>query len=132
MIEAGQRNARFVIFTPHFLLLLSVCFVFDFCDDRELTAYRPSTEAFTLLARARNAADEQRNRQLHASVSLALSLRSYQYKIISPVLSNQAWVWVCEREVYWPCAGGLSAVNSIRTHLRDPINSGLTRWRMVV
>ncbi|CAN0350117.1 unnamed protein product [Ascophyllum nodosum] len=56
----------------------------------ELTAYRPSTEAFTLLARARNAADEQRNRQLHASVSLALSLWSYQYKIISPVLSNQA------------------------------------------
>ena len=35
-------------------------------------------------------------------------------------------------EVYWPCAGGLSAVNAIGTQLRDPINSGLTRWRMVV
>ena len=37
-----------------------------------------------------------------------------------------------ELEVYWPCAGGLSAVNAIGTHLRDPINSGLTRWRMAV
>ena len=29
-------------------------------------------------------------------------------------------------EVYWPCAGGLSTVNTIGTQLRDPINSGLT------
>ena len=35
-------------------------------------------------------------------------------------------------EVYLPCAGGLSAVNAIGTQLRDPINSGLTRWRMAV
>ena len=35
-------------------------------------------------------------------------------------------------EVYWPCAGGLSAVNAIGTQLRDPINAGLTRWRLVV
>ena len=35
-------------------------------------------------------------------------------------------------EVYWPCAGGLSAVNAIKTQLHDPINSGLTRWRMAV
>ena len=35
-------------------------------------------------------------------------------------------------EVYWPCAGELSAVNAIGTQLRDPINSGLTRWRMAV
>ena len=35
-------------------------------------------------------------------------------------------------EVYWPCVGGLSAVNAIGTQLRDPINSGLTGWRMVV
>ena len=35
-------------------------------------------------------------------------------------------------EVYWPCASGLSTVNAIGTHLRDPINSGLTRWRMAV
>ena len=35
-------------------------------------------------------------------------------------------------EDYWPFAGGLSAVNAIRTQLRDPINSGLARWRMAV
>ena len=35
-------------------------------------------------------------------------------------------------EVYWPCAGGLSAVNAIGTQLRDPINSGLSRLRMAV
>ena len=35
-------------------------------------------------------------------------------------------------EVYWPCAGGLSVVNAIGTQLRDPKNSGLTRWRMAV
>ena len=35
-------------------------------------------------------------------------------------------------EVYWPCAGGLSAVNAIGTHLRNPKHSGLTRWRMAV
>ena len=33
-------------------------------------------------------------------------------------------------EVYWPCAGGLSAVNAIGAQLRDPINSGVTRWRL--
>ena len=31
-------------------------------------------------------------------------------------------------EVYWPCASGLSAMNAFGTQLRDPINSGLTRW----
>ena len=35
-------------------------------------------------------------------------------------------------EDYWPCAGGLSTVNAIGTQLHDPINSGLTRWRMAV
>ena len=35
-------------------------------------------------------------------------------------------------EVYWPCAGGLSAVNAIGAQLRDPINSGLTQWRLNV
>ena len=35
-------------------------------------------------------------------------------------------------KVYWPCAGGLSAVNAIGTQLRDPIKSGLTRWRLAV
>ena len=35
-------------------------------------------------------------------------------------------------EVYWPFAGGLLAVNAIGTQMRDPINSGLTRWRVAV
>ena len=35
-------------------------------------------------------------------------------------------------EVYWPRAGGLSAVSAIGTQSRDAINSGLTRWRMAV
>ena len=35
-------------------------------------------------------------------------------------------------ELYWPRAGELSAVNAIGMQLRDPINSGLTRWRMAV
>ena len=35
-------------------------------------------------------------------------------------------------EVYWPCAGGLSAaVNAIGTQLREPINLGLARWRIM-
>ena len=43
--------------------------------------------------------------------------------------STRYWNYL---EVYWPCAGGLLAVNAIGTQLRDPINSGLTRWRMAV
>ena len=35
-------------------------------------------------------------------------------------------------EVYWPCADGRSAVNAIDMQLRDPINSGLTRWCMAL
>ena len=35
-------------------------------------------------------------------------------------------------EDYRPFAGGLSAVNVIGTQLRDPKNSGLTRWCMAV
>ena len=35
-------------------------------------------------------------------------------------------------EACWPCAGGLSAVNAIGTQLHNPMNSGLTRWRMTV
>ena len=65
--------------------------------------------------------------------------------------SYQQWVWereayinwsmvTCKKatlvrnylEVYWPCAGGLSAVNAIGTQLRDPINSRLTRRRLAV
>ena len=36
------------------------------------------------------------------------------------------------REDYWPCAGVPTAVNVIGTQLRDPMNSGLTRWCMAV
>ena len=43
--------------------------------------------------------------------------------------STRYWNYL---EDYWPCAGGLSAVNVIGTQFRDPINSGLTRWRMAV
>ena len=42
------------------------------------------------------------------------------------------WVYL---QVYWPCAGGLSAVNAIGTQLRHPINSGLTPsgvWRFEI
>ena len=35
-------------------------------------------------------------------------------------------------EDYWPCAGGLSEVSAIGDHLRDPINSGPTRYRLAV
>ena len=46
-------------------------------------------------------------------------------------LPRQHW-FETTLEVYWSCAGGLSAVNAIGTHFRDPINSELTRWRMAV
>ena len=35
-------------------------------------------------------------------------------------------------EVYWACAGKLSAVNAIGMQLRNPINSGLTRFYFAV
>ena len=35
-------------------------------------------------------------------------------------------------EDYWPCAGGISAVNATGTQMRDPIHLGLIRWRMTV
>ena len=46
-----------------------------------------------------------------------------------PAKATPIWKYF---EVYWPCAGGLLAVNVIGTQLRDPINSGLMRWRMEV
>ena len=50
----------------------------------------------------------------------------------SMVMQRQHPLLEFDLEDYRPCAGGLSAVNAIGTHLRDPINSGLTRWRMAV
>ena len=35
-------------------------------------------------------------------------------------------------EHLWPCDGGLSVVNAIGRQLRDPINTGLTQWRLTV
>ena len=51
--------------------------------------------------------------------------------LIGPWWPAKAALFRNYREVYWPCAGGLSAVNAIGTQLRDPINLGLTRWRGV-
>ena len=47
--------------------------------------------------------------------------------LIGPWSSAKAALVRDYLEVYWPCAGGLSAVNAIGTQLRDPLNSGLTR-----
>ena len=55
-----------------------------------------------------------------------------EYKLIHGVLPSKAAPVRNYLEVYWPYAGGLSAVNAIGTQLRDPINSGLARWRMAV
>ena len=49
--------------------------------------------------------------------------------MVRPAKVALAWNY---REVYWPCAGGLSAVNAIGKQSRDPINSGLAQWRMAV
>ena len=51
------------------------------------------------------------------------------WSMVTSAKAAPVWKYL---EVYWPCAGGISAVNVIGTQLRDPINSGLTRWRMAV
>ena len=38
--------------------------------------------------------------------------------------STRYWNYI---ENYWPCGGGLSAVNVIGTQLRDPIKSALAQ-----
>ena len=72
---------------------------------------------------------------------------THRYHTLSTPTSYQKWVWereahfnwsmvTCQSstrywnylEVYWPCAGGLSAVNAIGTQLRDPINLGLNPY----
>ena len=52
--------------------------------------------------------------------------------LIGPWLPAKAAIVRNYLEIYWSCAGGLSAVNANGTQKRDPINSGLTRWRMAV
>ena len=53
------------------------------------------------------------------------------FMVIYQLKAASVWNYL---EVYWPCPGGLSAVNAIigGMHLRGRINSGLTRWRMAV
>ena len=41
--------------------------------------------------------------------------------------STRYWNYL---EDYWPCAGGLSAVNAFGTQLGDPINPELILWHM--
>ena len=43
--------------------------------------------------------------------------------------STRYWNYL---EDYWPCAGGLSAVNAIGTQLRDPLNSSSTYSRRIL
>ena len=66
---------------------------------------------------------------VHTNIPLRLPLRNVIRKSSINRQSNVASVLL---EVYWPCAGGVSAVNAIGTPLCDPINLGLTRWRMAV
>ena len=42
------------------------------------------------------------------------------------------WAIVAAHWDYRPCAGGLSAVNTLDTQIRGPISSGLTKWRLTV
>ena len=49
--------------------------------------------------------------------------------VINLKMQHRYWNYL---EYLWPCAGGFSEVNAIGTQLRDPINSGLTRWRLTV
>ena len=49
------------------------------------------------------------------------------WSIVTCKGSTRYWNYL---EDYWPSAGGVLAVISIGTQLRDPINSGPTRWRM--
>ena len=70
-----------------------------------------------------------------------ISLRYFQHAQCIPLVDvgKRGFIVTCQGalvrnyvEVYWPCAGGLSAVNAIGTQLRDPIDSGLTRRRVTV
>ena len=54
------------------------------------------------------------------------------YSLVHGDISAKAALVRNYLEVYWPCANGLSSVNAVGTHLRDPINSGLARWRMAI
>ena len=61
-----------------------------------------------------------------------LQVRCRQRYLPFSLLQTKAELVQNYLEDCWPCDGGLSAVNAIGTQLRDPINSGLIRWRMAV
>ena len=64
---------------------------------------------------------------------LVIGVGKERHTLIGPCdLQNGSTRYWKYPEDYWPCAGGLSAVNAIGTQLRDSTNSGLTRWRMTV
>ena len=66
---------------------------------------------------------------------VAHDLYIYQYNVVGVGKERRIKDWsmvTCKMADYWPCAVGLSAVNAIGTRLRDPINSGLTLWRLTV
>ena len=57
------------------------------------------------------------------------------HELVHGDLQNGSFRYWNYLEDYWPCAGKLSAVPSVRNNcvpMHDPINSGLTRWRMAV
>ena len=89
--------------------------------------------------------DLEQDWQQFSYASLILVCDDHTYSTFNIPTSYQSLVWEREAhinwsrvakaalvrnylEVYWPCAGELSAVNAIGTLLRDSINSGLTRW----
>ena len=58
-----------------------------------------------------------------------LGPRGYKYSYSTLKGSIRYWNYLDD---YWPCAGGLSAVNTIDTRSRDLMNSGPTRSRLTV
>ncbi|CAN0236523.1 unnamed protein product, partial [Ascophyllum nodosum] len=67
-----------------------------------------------------------RTRPLHTNSGYGKREAHINWSVVKPEGSTHYLNYL---EDYWPSAGGLSAVNAIGTQLRDPINSGLTRWR---
>ena len=63
----------------------------------------------------------------HFFWSKTLYISTRQHRKVS-----RATVRVITFGQYWPCAEGLSAVNATGTHWLEPVNSGLTRWRLTV
>ena len=59
--------------------------------------------------------------------------RKYLHTELGPSdFLNRQHLLLSYRVDHWLCAGGLLAANAIGAQLRDPIDSGLTRWRLTV